>query len=125
VDGLQPAASAQTIRRSISSFIFKSWQIDQFQPRNSSSPLVAYEIDVTRSSVDEIPERVDDAQVTVGDSISTWGISTKNPCKLQLNGFSFFEGWIEAENGIPSAQPSGTWTRTFSSAPAFSANDQT
>lgn len=58
-------------------YIFKSWQNDQFQPQNPSSALVAFDVAVTRSSVDEIPDRVDDAEVTVGDSISTWGIATK------------------------------------------------
>lgn len=97
----------------VAGYLFKSWDIDTFQPQNPYSALVAYDITSTRTAVDEVPDRSGDATLVVGDTISTWGMATKNPLKLFLDGFLFFEGWVDAENGIVPTQLSGTWTQTF------------
>lgn len=95
----------------VAAYLFKSWATGDFQPQEPYSKFTTQEISITRNAIDEIPERVDDAQVAVGDSISTWGIATASPLKLSLNGFTFFDGLVEAERGCPPTTLSGTWTR--------------
>ncbi|MCP1850269.1 MULTISPECIES: hypothetical protein [unclassified Bradyrhizobium] len=96
----------------VATYLFKCFDVDAFQPQASFSELVTQAITSTRTSVDEIPDRVEDVQVTIGDSISTIGVTTRNPLQLRLDGFIFFDGWVEATRGCPSAILSGTWTRT-------------
>lgn len=97
----------------IAVFLFKSWAVDAFQPQAEFSEFIVADIESTELVVDEIPDRVEDAQLTVGESISTWGVATKSTFTLKLNGIVFFEGLVEASAGCPPAVLDGTWTRIF------------
>jgi hypothetical protein len=96
----------------LATYMFKCFDLDAFQPQAPFSELVPQEISSTQTSVDDIPDRVDDAQVVIGDSISTIGVVTRSQFTLRLNGFIFFDGLVDATRGAPSAIMSGTWTRT-------------
>jgi hypothetical protein len=128
MDGLQPTyfstdnvgPSGRFIRitfhlvsggENVVTYLFHSWEVDAFTPQEPASRLSAQEISTTKNSADEIPDRVEDARVEIGESISTWGVVTRNSVVLRLNGFVFFDGWVDAERGSPSGALSGTWTR--------------
>lgn len=96
----------------IARYFFKCFDLDAFQPQQPFSNLSTQQIITTQFSEGDIPDRVEDAQLVIGDSISTIGVVTRNQMQLRLNGFIFFDGWIDAAAGCPSATLSGTWTRT-------------
>ena len=98
----------------VAGYIFKSWDVDAFQPQEPFSELNVQSIDYTKTSTEPSLDREDDAQVIIGgDSVTTWGVATQNSFKLSLAGYGVFEGQVEAPRGCPGALLSGTWTRTY------------
>jgi hypothetical protein len=98
----------------VAGYLFKSWDVDAFQPQEPYSELITESIDYTRVSAEPSLEREDDAQVVIGgDSVTTWGVATRNPFRLSLGGYRVFEGWVDAARGCPGVVLSGTWSRTY------------